>query len=283
MTFQELLSDIKSTFRSYDAAGLIDELSVYNWYLSCLREFGALPLETFEEVLEVRNGQAKLPDGFRKLILALKCEPFVYKTKHKDHLQDTRFWKVRHEKSALWSSCEDCCIEEREDFIVEKFFYREYESEYYYKNPILLRLVPGINRKMCTTDCKNFSIKNSPYEINILKGKTLQANFDTGNIFIRYKGFEEDEDGFIEIPETYNGYLEEYITNEIKSNILEDVIANGDAVTNEATLLGYYAQKARDNKVKAMTELKAKNFSKEALRKYKNKLKTETRKFECMF
>lgn len=283
MTFQETLATLKSTFKSYDSVGLIDELSVYDWYLEALKEFGALPLELYEEVIEIKNGQGRLPDGFRKLVYAVKCEPFTYETKHTDHLQQSRFWTERHEKSALWDNCDDCCITESEKYIVEKVYFRDYECDYFYKNPTPLRLTKGINRKMCTTDCANLSVKRSPYEINIVKGKILQANFTTGNVFLRYRGFEEDEDGFIEIPETFNGYLERYITDYIKAKLMENIIANGDATGGEQTLLGVYRQDARDNKIKAMTELKANNFGKEAITALRKRLKRETRKFELLF
>lgn len=283
MTFQELLADIKSTLKSYDSVGLIDDISVYDWYLQALKEFGTLPFELYEEVLEIKNGQAELPEGFRKLVLALKCEPFTYKTKHKDHLQQSRFWKERHEKSILWENCTPCDITECEKTIVEKYYYREYECDYYYKNPTLLRLTQGINRKMCTSDCQNLRVKESPFEINIIKGKTLQTNFTEGNVFLRYRGFEVDEEGFVEVPETFNGYLERYITDYTKSKVMENIIANGDYTGGEQTLLGIYRQDARDNKVKAMTELKANSFGKESRRNYKNKLRTERAKFEFMF
>lgn len=283
MTFTELLAGIKSTFKSYDSVGLINDIDVYDWYLEALKEFGALPFELYEEVLEVKNGEAKLPDGFRKLVLAVKCEPYTYSTPHKDHLQQSRFWTERHEKSALWDTCSDCCVEESEKYIVEKLYYRSYECNYYYKNPTRLRLTEGINRKMCTSDCQNFKEKKSPFEINIIKGKILQTNFTHGNVFIRYYGFEEDEDGFIEIPETFNGYLERYITDYVKGRLMESIVANGDATGGEQSLFALYRQDARDNKIKAMTELKAKNFTADKLHKLKKRMRVETKKFDVAF
>lgn len=283
MIFSELLASMKGLFKSYDSVGLIEDISVYDWYLECLKEFGTLPFEMYEEVIQVKNGRASLPKGFRKLLLAAKCEPFTYSTKHKDHLQDARFWRERHEKTASWDSCDDCCVEESEKYIVEKMYYREYECDYYYKNPILLRLTEGVNKKMCTSDCTNLKVQSSPFEINIVKGNTLQANFKEGTIFLRYRGFEEDEEGFVEVPETFNGHLEKYVESYVKSKIMESIMANGDATTNEATLFQLYRQDSRDNKIKAMTELKAKNFGKEARTKYKNRLRLETAKFKLAF
>lgn len=283
MEFKEILSRIKKRFKSYDSVGLIDDLEVYDWYLESVKKFGALPYELYEEVLEVKNGQAKLPDGFRKLVLAVKCEPHTYKTEEKEHLQESRFWRERHEKIATWNSCDDCCVEESEKFIVEKLYYKGHECKYYYNKPTPLRLTEGINRKMCTSDCANFSVKRSPFEINIIKGKILQANFNEGNIFIRYRGFEEDEDGFVIIPDTFNGHLEKYVEDYICLNLILSLIENNDATKNELSLLSYYRAEVMSGESKAMTELKSRGFNKEALRKYKKRIKSEYKKIEFMF
>lgn len=283
MTFDELLSRIKSTFKSYNSVGLIDDISVYEWYVESLKKFGALPFELYEEIVEIKNGQGKLPEGFRKLIVALKCEPFTYRTEHKKHLQDARFWVERHEKSFLWDSCDECCVTEGEKHIVEKLYYNEHVCTYFYKNPILLNLTDGVNKKMCTTDCANLKIKNSPYEINIIKGKTLQTNFKEGSVFIRYRGFEEDEEGFIVVPETFNGHLEDYITSYVKARLMESIIANGDATGGEQSLYTLYRQDERNSEIKAFTELKAKGFNKESRVAYRNKLRKERKKIETMF
>lgn len=282
MEFREVLADINSTFKSHAAAGLIDEVSLYTDYLFLLKEFGSLPLEQYEDVVEVKNGKAYLPGGFNKLIIAMKCEPFIYETKYKDHLQDSRFWVERHEKSAIWDSCNDCCIEEGEKYIVEKLYYREYEADYYYKDPIVLSLVKGINKNYCANDCQNLRIHSSPYEINIVRGNILQTNFKTGNVFLKYYGYDEDEDGFVSVPDTYNGNLEQYIINELKARVLEGILASGDAVSGEDKMLAYFSQKARDYKVKAITELKAKNFNKQAIKSYKKTLKTSRKSFEVI-
>lgn len=167
MNFTELLGTIKRSFKSHDSSGLLDDQSIYEWYLDSLKPFGALPYELYEEIVEVKNGQAKLPAGFRKLVYAVKCEPYTYKTESKKHLQNSVFWKERHEKTAVWDSCDDCCVEEYEKFIVENIYYGEHSTKYFYKNPELLTLTEGVNKNIIDNSCINKK-SLSKFEINIV-------------------------------------------------------------------------------------------------------------------
>lgn len=282
MTFKELYAKISSQFPAYKSSGLLNEIDIYEDYVFSIKKFGGLPLELFEEVLEVHNGSVKLPENFRKLRYAIKCDPSHFQTKHTDHLQDSQFWRERHEKTATWDSCDTCCVEENEKFIVERLYYREYECKYFYRNPIELKLVQGVNRTHLDANCQNLKVRQSPYEINIIKGNILQTNFTKGTIFLRYRGLSIDEEGFVEIPDTFNGHLESYVESYILTNLMTRIISNGDNTQSEISLLSYYAQEKRNNFNLAMTELKANQFSKVARDKYRNKLRTESRKFDII-
>lgn len=280
MNFTELLGRIKRSFKSHDSSGLLDEQSIYEWYVDSLKPFGALPFEIYEDIIEIKNGTGKLPTGFRKLIVAVKCEPYTYHTEHKKHLQKSVFWKERHEKSVLWDSCSDCCIEESEKYIVEDLYYEGYKSTYYYHRPEIVRLTEGINRKSCDSNCMNFKERGSKFEINIIGNKRVQANFKEGNLLIRYRGYSEDEDGFIEVPETFNGYLALYIENYVKAEVMMSMLSNGDNTGAEQSLLSVYRQDAYNYKSLALTELKANSFSKDTIRSLRNRMRAERRKID---
>lgn len=117
------------------------------------------------------------------------------------------------------------------------------------------------------------AVNNSPYEISINK-RTLYTNFEKGNIFLVYNGYEEDEDGFLLIPDTEEGWLKNYLTAMVKKNIIETVLANSDNTTNEQFLYTLYAQQAQDAYVKAMGEMKLKRVL-QGMKNYKSKLKRE--------
>ena len=276
MKFSEFLAEIKSSLKQYDSANLIDEVSVHNWVIEGLKKFGNLPTDQIEKVLEIKNRKVALPANFRKLKLALKCTPDKYTCdeEDKDILQDMYFYKTRESSELSWNYCDPCEVTETESCIVEKiYFHNGRKANFYYKNPQWLTLTPHIKRDACTPDCVNFKIKSSKYEINI-NNKTLYTNFASGIVYIIYRGFPEDEDGFVMIPETQNGWLKQYLEYNIKRRIIEDILGNSDNSTNEKTLYDIYLSNELQSFANAKTELKFKDLDL-GIRNYRNKIKKE--------
>ena len=277
---------IVSTMTSFDAMGLIDEMQVYDWTVNALKQFGTLLATANEEVIEVENYEAKLPDGFIKLALAYKCEPLNYVVeKGQEDVISSNIWIERHEKTTKWDSCDPCCEEEYEKRIEERVVLKGGGIiNYRYKSPVLLKVTETVNRKQCLSDCPNLSVRNSPFEIQIKKNsRRLSANFKEGNIFIKYYGNETGEDGLMEIPETNQGDLINYLEFMVKARILENVVLNGDNVTNEASMIPYYEQKAELARSRAMTDAKASQLTKSARDKWIKKNRNKMRAHEFAF
>ena len=269
MTFTEFYNDrIVSGLQSYDSAGLIDEMSVYDWVVRALKRFGTLNSTLQEEILDVKNNQASLPLNFIKLKLALKCTPHSYFIdKVDDCIQESRWWIERHEKGSEWGEfCEETAVEKK---VVEKLYYKGNSVTYYYNNPIILKVVEGVKKKQCTSDCINLK-SSSEFSISIMKSsKKLQTNFNTDKIFIQYYGYEIGDDDLIEIPDTNQGHLIDYLEYYCKSKIMENIIGNGDNTKNEVQMMQYYQAKEVDMFSLAMTDAKASLFTKEAFNKVK--------------
>lgn len=272
MTFTEFYNDkIISGLQSYESAGLIDEMSVYSWVVRALKRFGTLNSTLQEEILNIKNNQANLPQNFIKLKVALKCTPHSYFVdKIDDTIQESRWWIERHEKGTEWDSCDsDCNTTSVEKKVVEKLYYKGNSVTYYYNNPVILKVVEGIKKKQCTSDCINLK-STSEFSISIMKNSSrLQTNFNTDKIFIQYYGYDIGDDDLIEIPDTNQGHLIEYLEYFCKSKIMENIVANGDNTKNEVQMMQYYQVKEVDLFALAMTDAKASLFTKEAFNKVK--------------
>lgn len=285
-SFTEFYNDrIIRGLQSYDSAGLIDEEAVYSWVVRALKRFGTLNSVLHEEILDVKNNQATLPENFIKLHLALKCTPDKYFIeKQEDTIQHSRWWIERHEKGTEWNSCDDsCCYKDFEKKVVETLYYKGNSVKYIYKNPIVLRVVEAVKRKQCTSDCLNLK-SESDFSVSIMKNSNkLITNFNTDKIFIRYYGYELGEDDLIEIPDTNQGHLHDYLEYYVKAKVMEDVIGNGDNTKNEVQMLGLYEQKSRDAFLLAITDAKASVFTKEAFNKLKRQRKLDRLSHEFAF
>ena len=280
MLFNEFLSEIKSSMKQYDSAGLIDDLSVYNWLIDGLNDFNMLPTIKIETVLSVKNNVARLPEGFKTLYSAVKCEPYactVEEEEGKHVLQNFYFYKVRELKNEDWNFCDPCEIEESDSCVVEKLYLYDgrAKANFYYNNlqDIKLNLTPYVKRTKCDKECVNFSVHDARNEISI-NNKTIYTNFKEGNIFMVYNGYEEDEDGFLIIPDTQEGNLIKYLKSYVKKQIIFELLTNSDNTTNEQFLFQVFERDTNLYFAKAMGEIKMKRIL-GSIGSYKKKIKKE--------
>lgn len=265
-----IISKVRRDLSKYDDAGLIDDNELYNDAVHAMKAFGNDLCERHEAVIEVKNGFAKLPENFFSLYLAVKCEPFYYTKETVDEktLHSSLFYKERVELSSTWNECQDCPQQFTEKIIKENIYYDNVGSKltFHYHNPILLRLMPGVERSACAKDCRNSFNISSPYEINIVRRGTLQTNFDEGTIYLQFNGLPVDEEGHLDIPETDNGFLQTYIEYYLKRRLAEQLIANGDAQGLQ-NLFQTYIQQEQLFLRKAGNELKFKKLDTKNLRR----------------
>ena len=75
---------------------------------------------------------------------------------------------------------------EDEKKIIEKLYYKGNSVTYFYNEPVVLKVIEGVKKKQCTSDCINLK-SNSSYSVSIMNGgRKLQTNFNTDKIFIQY-------------------------------------------------------------------------------------------------
>lgn len=263
MTFNEFTASIKGSMEQYNSAGLIDDMALYDWLLEAMNELSILPTIRNEYIVNIKNNRGKLPDGFKSLYSALKCEPLavtIDSEEPKDILQDIYHYRVREIKNQDWNICEPCEITQTDSCVVEKvYFHNGTRGNFYYNNlqPIKLKLTPFTKKTKCDRDCVNFSTINSPYEISINQ-KTLYTNFKEGNIFVVYNGYEEDDEGFIVIPETEENNLEKFLRAYVKREIIKKILENSDNTTNEQFLYSLYDGDVNKYQARAVGEFKMK-------------------------
>ena len=277
MLFDQFLAEIKGSLKQYNSAGLIDDMDVYSYLIDALNELSILPTIRIETVLNVKNNTAKLPDGFKSMYLALKCEPYkvAIDEPEPDVLQDFYFYKVRELKNEDWNFCNPCEITESDTCVVEKtYLHNNVRANFYYKNlePLSLKMTSHVKRTSCDKDSPNLSIKNTPHEISV-NNKTIYANFKEGKIFMIYNGYEHDEDGFIIIPEESENIMK-YLKASVKKNLMLNFMENSDATSNENTLYTLYATDEDKYYRRTVGEIKLKKVL-NGMDNYRAKIKKE--------
>ena len=279
---QALIEEIKSEFSKYDDAGLIDENSMYRDIVQGLKRFGNDVLEIHETVVEVKDGEAKLPENFKSLYLAYLCTPLGYTTdgpEIENHsLQTSLFYKEKVIRSNKWSECEACCNEQEENIIRENLYFNGNQVSFYYHQPRLLKLGKSFNKTNVHAKCRNKIVRDNPEEI-VITGYRLKANFNEGDIYMQYLGLPLDEEGRINIPESYNGHLETYLEYYLKVRMAERLMGNNDAV-GLSNLYSVYKQESQIALRNASNDLKMGTINPQSLKRLKRLNRLETLQYE---
>lgn len=282
MKFQEFLSNLRHQMRQYSDSGLIDDADVLMWVTAGLKKFGATIMIDHETIVEVENNKAILPDNFYTLKHALKCDKdFIECDKESEKiLVKSLFWTDVQLKQKDWNVCTGECHKNRvEEFTIREATYIDGNAfTKYYKNPVELKLSTAFKKSICDNECLNKYRSNSPYEINII-GKTLHTNFKSGDVYLRYKGLEMDEDGLVIIPDTDKNELETYLMYFVKRNIYEIVAGNNDD-TNVANMFKYFIDMERQQFALALTAAKFSGLTPQSMYKLRGRNQKERKVFE---
>lgn len=261
MTFKEFSSNIRSDLRKYNNVGLIDDITIIRELYRILDLFGTYSKVRTDKVIEVENNTAKLPDNFKSLILAIKCEPAKEELPEENKPIDLGTYiettaDIRRKK---WDNCNPCNFTYEDECIVERVYLHKGAApiKYYYNKPTLLKLTDGIDVDKCAEECKNKFVTRSPFSINIV-GNKLYTNFKEGDIYMQYYGYPTDDDGYPILPDSELGSFLAYAETRIKIKILENILYNGEDTAGDkiASIIQRLDQKERDLYLKTMTEFK---------------------------
>lgn len=282
-TFNEFVEEISTDFSSFAESGDIDRSTIKRNVILQMKKFGNNIMPICETVLDVKNSQATLPENFRSLKLALKCEPFgmtVTDAKEED-LDKAFFYSRRLENPAYYNEVTHEYVDSCKTKLIEEVVFLNTGKASVYYNPQWLKVTPSIKRSGYAADCLNLSkaIRNTNcHEISI-NNFTLQANFSEGKIYLQFYGFEVDEDGEIIIPDGWHGNLEQHLEYYCKAIIAENLIANNKNPQALGQLLPYYNQKAKEFFQLAQTEWKFSALG----NTWENKMRIQNRRYFTKF
>lgn len=283
-----LIAEVKSDLSKYADANLLDEDSMYRDIVLGMKRFGNDIMELHETMVEVKDGYAELPDNFYNLYLAALCSPRGFAkncdTEVELHdLQSSHFYIERTKYNNKWSECESCQCEDLSENVIREnlYFKKKKVAEFYYDQPQLLSLGKTFNKNNCHSSCRNKLIKDNPNQIVIVKFR-LQANFNEGDIYMQYYGLPLDQNGNIDIPESKNGHIEEYLEYRLKRKIAERLIANNDAVGLQS-MYSVYKQEETISLKNASNELKMRSITPESMKRLKRLNRLESLQYESAF
>jgi hypothetical protein len=235
MTRTQIIAEIKNKLKVYDQQGLLDDISINNWIKENIKEFGGNIMNEYQTALIVEKGRAKLPDNFWALKAAVKCEQEGYvEADSKPEVQNRISYLEWTEISDYYNYLDGKPCKDSDDtkYITETLYFDVPKKAYtfYYAQPKLLNLKPHVYKVRCEANCPNLT-SNSEYDISIDENHNyISTNFNSGFIWIWYKGLPCDEKGELMIPETSRDKLKNYIVYFAIVRTLQDLMLSEDDV-----------------------------------------------------
>lgn len=253
---ESIIATVKSDFKKYE--NLLDEDDMYKDLVQGIKSFGTNATQDFEDVLFIENSKVELPDNFYKIREIRFCEPLGYESNKKievSRLVSTNYYSFIQEVDTFWNECDGCCKDKT---------YKAYTKDIYLKDGLNVKcnflrgdnviLTNGTIKKYCDTGYNCTTSHTDRKEASIMNGRVLQTNFEKGYVYIRYKGFPIDNEGFVDYIDTPNGNFELFLENHLKTGIAERLMIEG--IEGMSNLLGYYSGKRKLYKTQTSTELK---------------------------
>lgn len=254
-------STVKEELKSYMDTGAVDDLLFPTYLDKCLRKLGRATYVISEELLQIEDFQARLPDNFfavREAWLCTDVQGFPYKTANSFYSQASSETTIQvspviSNQVSCNSNCppDNCtCIPE----LIQSVYKTNNEVNISYTKKYLLK--PGnISVKAnCTLDCANFG--SSSADSFDIRDNKLVTNFRCGTVYLVFYATEYDNGGNQLIPDNYR--IREYIEAFIKYKVFETLT---NQITDETfnqlqTKLGYYKQLADEAFIMADIEIK---------------------------
>lgn len=244
-TKKQIFSEIKNLLKVYDQQGLIDDITLNNWFKHDLKQFGGNIMNEYQQVLIVENGRAKLPDNFWALKTAVKCEDKGYvEEKIEKHAQSRVSYLEWTDIRDYYNYLEGkpCLEDEDSKYITETLYFETKKKAYtfYYDTPVILNLKPHIHKVRCDKNSPNL-YSDSKYDISIDENHNyITTNFNSGFIWVWYRGLPCDEKGDLMVPNTSRDKLKLYIIYNGVVKMLEQIWLNEDDL-NLITKLQYFS------------------------------------------
>lgn len=232
----ELMDIVKTSFRKFNAEGLIDDGEMVKQVMWCNDKLG-LPIREIREVaIPVIHGKAKLPLDFEKLyyVCALKATNTMITegiNPFDNNFDSDVVYEAGLDRESLG------CVDNYQ-VIVKRTPNRTIHQ---YGTWVHLDVAKP-SEKFCHLSCPNMR-KKGRYTITINDDKTIDVPFRGGELYILYVGMMKDDMGNITFP--FHPLITPWYEWTIKYNIIVDAAFNSDIGREEVEYFRKLAEKEK--------------------------------------
>lgn len=254
-------STVKEELKSYFDTGAVDDMMFPTYLDKCLRKLGRATYVISEQLLQIEDFQARLPDNFfavREAWLCTDVTGFPYQTANSFYSQAASETTIQvspviSNQVSCNSNCppDNCtCMPE----LIQAVYKTNNQMNISYTKKYLLKPGNISVRADCTLDCANFG--SSSADSFDIRDNKLVTNFRCGTVYLVFYATEYDNGGNQLIPDNYR--IREYVEAFIKYKVFETLTnqTNDETFNQLQTKLAYYKQLSDEAFIMADIEIK---------------------------
>jgi hypothetical protein len=248
-TFSQLMEDVSIDFSNYALEGMIEPQQLIKVATRVNYDLGLRIHRTKEVVLDIEHGKAQLPMDFAYINYAFRCGSYKINNTmpsgtHVETFNDVPYVPAPSDNDACddKTDCKDVCVvktcnDKNEYQLVQRIGPDQYRQ---FSSWTQLR-IQSVNTPTCF--CPELGAQ--ALDIAEIKDGFLITTFKTGKVYISYQGSMENAQGDLLVLD--HPYCNEYYEYAIKQRILENMIWQGENVSNQLGLVEQRLRAARNN------------------------------------
>ena len=273
-----IYSTVKEEFKSYFDTGAVDDLMFPTYLDKCLRKLGRATYVIQEEVLNICDYEARLPDNFVAVREAWMCTAvngFPYQQANSFYSQAATATTIQVSPITTDCSipspccgnvvCDGSCMPE----IIQTVYKTNNQAPVLYRREYLLKPGNISAQKNCGVEYTNnwefyqeapplreFTPGSAGYDSFDIRDNKFVTNFRNGIVHLIFYATEYDQVGNQMIPNNFR--VREYIEAFIKFKMMETLTnqTNDETFNQLQQKLGYYKQQAEEAFIMADIEIK---------------------------
>ena len=259
-TFDQLMEDVSIDFSNYALEGMIQNAQLIKVATRVNYDLGLKIHRTKEVIIDVEHGKGQLPSDFAYINYGFLCGEYKINNTlpsgtHVETFNDVPYVPAPTEVDQCGDSptCKDVCViktcnDNNEYQLIQRIGPEQYRT---FSAWTQLR-IQDVNDKVCY--CPELGAQAA--DIAEIKDGYLITSFTTGKVYLSYQGAMENDNGELLVLD--HPYCNEYYEYAMKQRILENMIFQGENVSQQLGLIEQRLRAARNN---ALSFVNTPNFA----------------------
>lgn len=248
-TFSQLMEDVSIDFSTYALEGMIEPQQLIKVATRVNYDLGLRIHRTKEVVIDIEHGKAQLPTDFAYINYAFRCGSYTINNSmpsgtHVETFNDVPYVPSPGEVTQCedGQACKDVCVVKTcDDTNSYQLVQRVGPSQYRQFSSWTQLRIQNVNSPTCF--CPELGAQ--ALDVAEIQDGYMITTFKTGKVYLSYQGAMEDSNGDLLVLD--QPYCNEYYEYALKERILENMVWQGENVSQQLGLVTGRLRAARNN------------------------------------